>query len=252
MVMDREMLVADPWARVALTLAMSRPGGTPSSPSPVTSRTVMEPESPRCWRSAYRYRDSHGDPSRSTTSRKCTGPPSPVSMASRASDVSREYAVAVVGEEGVGKRRLVSQLLGSESDDILRYHRMSLGVVGCRVLFHIAHLDGLASSAFCRRDRADAVVFIYDPENTSTLGSLAIEAKGLRLGDYDMTKTVLVGRGEKARVFRKDNHLGHFVGPAELLDTLRTILSAGEGKTDIIRLGVEEEILEQKPRTGWC
>lgn len=148
----------------------------------------------------------------------------------------------VVGASGVETGAVVDTISEQVSNDTFRSHKLDLGVVECCVGYHIVDLG----RTHLRLNNADAVVFVYDPHALATLDVLAETARTLRLADYDMSKTILVGSGETARVFAKDNHLGHYAS-RELLGTIRTVLSGGGGRTDVIRLGEE---VEASPYSG--
>lgn len=256
MVRDRLMLEALPLASVEFTLAISR-GAFRSSPgaSPVTARMDIEPRAPvRCWRANSNRLVVTGFGARYINT-KWTGPSSPVSpIRAWSSDImsrSRVYDVLVVGARGCGRTVLLNKLHGvDEEERTVRQHTLKVSTKRFRILYRLLDVDDDIGCNYAAK-RFDAVLFVYDPGDPDTLRALAVEAQGLRFVDADMSRTILVGDGEPARAFVKDNRLGHFVGN---LDTLREVLVAtlgrSERRTDVIILGQSEE--ETEARSSRC
>lgn len=155
---------------------------------------------------------------------------------------SRVYCVLVVGARGCGRNALLDRLHDTTTDErSVRQHTIKAGSKRYHVLYRLLDVDGETGCDYSR-ERFDAILFVYDPADPDTLRALAEEAQGLRFVDADMSRTILVGEGSRARSFVHDNKLGHFVGD---LDTLRDVLVSTLGRshqrTDVVILGESED-----------
>lgn len=160
---------------------------------------------------------------------------------------SRVYDVLVVGTRGCGRNALLNRVHDADEEErSVRQHALRVGTKRYDILYRLLDVDAETGCDYARQ-RFDAILFVYDPADPGTLAALAGEAQGLRFVEADMSRTILVGEGSRARAFVHDNKLGHFVGD---LDTLRDVLISTLGRSvrpsDTIILGGSGEEEEGK------